>query len=75
MALELEIANIEERLGHLDAMIDSCCSNIELNQIGAEISSLECQLAPMKEAAERYEALQRIIEQSKTRVDNRRSRI
>jgi len=47
MALEQVLSELSE----LDAQVDQCTSELELNQLGAAIRAVEERLAPHREAA------------------------
>ena len=75
MVLETEIAEIEKQLTELDQKIDTCTSEMELNQIGNEIRGLEDQLEPLKRAAELHARLEASVAVIKKRVEQKRPRM
>ena len=68
MALEAEIAEVQRKLDELNARIDGCTTETELNQVGAEIRRVEEQLAPLREAARLHAELEKALAHVKARA-------
>ena len=68
MALEQEIGELQAELNALNARVDQCSTEVELNQLGAEIRRVEERLAPLREAARQHAELEAALSKVKAKV-------